>query len=110
MTDAKLKNGDIAADSTGRLLTASDYDAVFQSAMIRINSRLGAFVYDRTLGSRLDFTKAVDRDKAELLINEALADFENTYARVLEVGTTIKIELTINDERRTEEVRLSGNV
>lgn len=113
MIDAKIKDGDIVCDSTGRRLVVSDSDAVFQSAIISIVSKLGSFVYDRSLGSHLNELEVesdLAKEKAEIVINEALAGFENTYAEVLQLGESIKLKITINGESRTEEVRVSGNV
>lgn len=113
IVDVKIKNSDIATDSTGSFIKISDSDALFQRALICIGAKLGSFIYDRELGSQ---TEQVDKSdeyavqKAELIINEALAQFENTYARVIEFSDTIKLEITIGNESRTEEVRPNGNV
>ena len=44
------------------------------------------------------------------MANEALADFEDTYAEALELGDKLKLKITIDGESRTEEVRLGGNI
>lgn len=111
MVDVKLNNGDVVCDSTGKRLTVTDSDALFQSAIISIGTKLGSFVYDRSLGSRLsELDSDTTKEKAEIVINEALAGLENTYAEVLELGESVKLKITINGESRTEEVRVSGSV
>lgn len=113
MVDIKIKDGDIVKDSAGRFVSIEDSDALFQRAVICISSKIGSFIYDRNLGSNLsvtDFDTELAKEKAELIINEALAQFEDTYARVVEFGDTITLNITIGDEIRTEEVRLNGNV
>ena len=113
MVDIKIKDGDIVKDSAGRFVRIEDSETLFQRAVICISSKLGSFIYDRNLGSDLsvtDFDTELAKEKAELIINEALAQFENTHARVIEFGDKIKLHITIGDESRTEEVRLNGNV
>lgn len=107
MTDIKLKDGDIALLSDGNTTRLSGIDAQFQRAMICIKAKKGAFVYDRTLGSELERVRA-DKNgsaqKAQLVINEALAGFENAFAQVTHYGEKITVMLTIDGECRTMEV------
>ena len=113
MIDIKVKDGDTVKDSTGKLLEISDKDVLFQRVLICIGVKNESFIYNRNLGSRLsklDFNAEDAKEKAELIINEALAEFEDTYVKVLEAGEAIKLEITIGDESRIEEVRLNGNV
>ena len=113
MTDVKIKDGDVVVDSTGRYEIISDTDALFQRAEICIGARLGSFIYDRQTGSEIRSIKAEDdlaKEKAELVINEALAEFEDTKAVVLQYGDIIKLTITIGDESRDTEVRLYGNI
>ncbi len=113
MTDIKIKDGDAVVDSSGQHEMIYDSDALFQRVQICIGARLGKFVYDRELGS---YVREIARDteyareRAELVINEALAEFENTYASVSEYGEFIKLTVTIGDESRDMEVRLYGNI
>lgn len=107
MTDIRLKDGDIALLSDGSTKRASGIDAQFQRAMICIKAKKGAFVYDRTLGSELERVRADENgsaQKAQLVINEALAGFENAFAQVVQYGEKITVELTVDGERRTMEV------
>lgn len=114
MTDVKIINGDAVTDSTGNYKMLSDTDALFQRAVICIAAKSGSFFYDRNLGSNLrsinsesDFAK----QRAELVINEALAELENTYAEVLEYsGDIIKLKITIGNESKIAEVHLYGNI
>ena len=112
MTDAKLKNGDIALDSAGRFEMLSDLDSRFQRAMICINAAKGSFIYDRDLG--VDFEDEVSvaefKDKTEQVFNEALARLKNTSAKVVEVGKRLVVTITVDGESRTEEVRTYGQV
>ena len=113
IVDAMIKNGDVATDSTGRFIEISDSDVLFQRALICISAKLGSFIYDRQLGSQAEQVDMSDDNalqKVELVINEALAQYEDTYAKVIEFSDTIKLEITIGDESRTEEVRPNGNV
>ncbi len=113
MIDVKLSNGDVVADSTGRFVQVSDNDALFQRALICIGAKLGSFIYDRNLGSdvsKVELSDTYTDQKAELIVNEAIAQFENTYAKVIEYGDTLKLELEIGNESRIEEVHLNGNV
>lgn len=113
MTDVKIKDGDVVVDSTGKYEIISDTDALFQRAEICIGARLGSFIYDRQTGSEIRSIKAEDdlaKEKAELVINEALAEFEDTKAVVLQYGDIIKLTITIGDESRDTEVHLYGNI
>lgn len=113
MIDIKVRNGDSVKDSTGKLLKIEDTDVLFQRVLICIGVKRESFIYNRNLGSKLgeiDFNAENAKEKAELIINEALAEFENTYVKVLEIGKTMKLEITISGESRTEEVQLSGNI
>ena len=113
MIDAKIENGDTVVDSSGNVVMISDSDALFQRAVMCISAKLGSFIYDRKLGSRLaefDLTVTNAKGRAEVLANESLADFEDTYAEVLELGDKLKLKITIDGESRTEEVRLGGNI
>ena len=113
MTDVKIKNGDAVVDSTGRNEMISDKDALFQRAQICIGARLGSFIYDRQTGSdirSIDSESEFAKENAELIINEALAQFEDTKAVVLEYGDTIRLTVTIGGESRDTEVHLYGNI
>lgn len=113
MIDFKIKNGDVVVDSAGRLIRLSDKDALFQRAVICMSARYGEFIYNRGLGSHATEINADDEDyikKLELVLNEALAEFDNSYVRVIECGQTIITELTIDGESRTEEVLLVGSL
>lgn len=113
MTDVKIKNGDAVVDSTGRYEMLTDKDALFQRAQICIGARLGGFIYDRQTGSdirSIDKDSDLAKENAELVINEALAQFENTKAVVTEYGDIIKLTVTIDCESRNTEVHLYGNI
>lgn len=113
MIDIKVKDGDNVKESTGKLLKIEDRDVLFQRVLICIGVKSESFIYNRNLGSHLseiNFSSDDAKEKAELIINEALAKFEDTYVRVLEIGETMRLEITISGESRTEEVRLNGNV
>lgn len=113
MIDCKIENGDISVDSTGRFVKITGKEALFQRAMICISARLGEFVYDRGLGSRrCEIKKGGENDsqRLELVLNEALASFENTYVSVLEFGEKIRVNICIDGECRTEEVYMFGNI
>ncbi len=108
MVDARIKDGDLAADSAGNVDIVSGADALFQRALICITVPLGSFVYNRELGSR---HTAADAERIELVLSEALADYPETTVRVLSVtDESVRLELIINGESRVEEVRLFGDV
>lgn len=106
MIDIALKNGDVAKDSAGKRVALNDIDAKFQRVKICIAAKLGGFIYDRAMGSQ--YRQDMDADTAELIINEALARFENTYVKVLGTGSTLKLAVFIDGERREQEVRFYG--
>lgn len=113
MIDCRIEKGDIALDSTGRFVRITEKEALFQRVMICISARLGEFVYDRGLGSRINEIEMDGTDSSqrlELVLNEALARFENTYVSVIEFGEKIKVKICINGECRTEEVYMLGNI
>lgn len=113
MTDVKIKYGDAVVDSTGRYEMITDKDVLFQRAQICIGARLGNFIYDRETGSdirNVDAESDLAKENAELIINEALAQFEDTKAVVLEYGDIIKLTVTIGGESRNTEVHLYGNI
>lgn len=113
MTDVKIENGDAVSESTGQSVMIFDTGALFQRAEICIAAKMGSFIYDRNLGSlvrNVEQNGENAKEKAELVINEALAEFENTRAEVTEYGGTLKFILTINGESRNTEVHLNGNV
>lgn len=113
MIDCKIENGDISVDSTGKFVRIAEKEALFQRVMICISTRLGQFVYDRGLGSEINKIEKDGNDslqRLELVLNEALARFENTYLTVLEFGEKIKVRICIDGESRTEEVYMFGNI
>lgn len=113
MTDVRIKNGDAIVDSTGRYEMICDKDVLFQRAEICIGARLGGFIYDRHTGSdirSIDAESSLAKENAELVINEALAQLENTKAVVTEYGDVVKLTITIGEESRNTEVHLYGNI
>ena len=113
MTDVRIKDGDAVVDSTGNYEMISDTDALFQRAQICIGAKLGSFIYDRETGSDIrsvDVESNLAKERAELIINEALAHFEDTRAVVLEYGEVIMLTITIGGESRNTEVHLYGNI
>lgn len=114
MTDYKITGGDNVLDCAGRPVRLDGNDAKFQRAFICASARLGGFIYDRTIGSRREEINLSDSSaggRLQLVINEALARFENTCARVDEYSESgMTLTITIDGESRTEEVRFYGNV
>lgn len=109
MIDAKIKNGDVAVDAAGRIARIGDIDARFQRAMICMTVPKGSFVYDRELGA-LNSVSLPDA-KTELLLNEALAKYEDAAVSLIERDDSgIRVCITIGGESRTEEVRYYGNL
>lgn len=108
MVDAKIKDGDLAADSSGNVETVSGADALFQRALICLKVPLGSFIYERELGAR---HISADAQRLELMLGEALADYPETSVKVLSAtDENVRLEIIINGESRVEEVRLFGDV
>lgn len=108
ITDVLIKDGDIVLDSSGNTVMLSGIDAKFQRAMLCIKAKRGKFIYNRELGSHLDdvlASKNSSAQRAELEINEALAGFDNTFARVSQCGEQLVVELNIDGEIRFLEVQ-----
>lgn len=109
MRDTMIKNGDIVIGSSGNTVLLEGTDAKFQQAVLCISAKLGRFVYDRNLGSKVLLQdKTLSAKQTELLANESLAKMENTYASVKSVGRQITIDLTVGDI--TREVQINGNL
>lgn len=108
ITDVLIKDGDIVLDSSGNTVMLSGIDAKFQRALFCIKAKRGKFIYNRELGSQLDdfFTnESCSAQTAELEINEALAGFDNTFARVSQHGEQMIAEINIDGEIRILEVQ-----
>lgn len=112
MTDVKILNGDVALDSAGRMIRLCDTDARFQRAVISASVKKGSFIYDRSLGCEYIYDPGdiMSQRKVALGINESLARFGNASAAVINIDTDILLQITIDSESRTEEVRLIGNL
>ena len=107
--DTMIKNGDIVIGSSGNTVLLEGTDAKFQQAVLCISAKLGGFVYDRNLGSKVLLqNKTLSAKQTELLANESLAKMKNTYASVKSVGRQITIDLTVDDI--TREVQINGNL
>lgn len=107
MTDIKTENGDIVLDSSGNTVRLSGDDELFQRAKTCIKAEKGRFIYDRQLGSQLAKTlndENATAQRAQLVINEALAKFDNAFASVQSCGDKVKFMLTINGKTRSAEV------
>lgn len=108
MRDTMIKNGDIVIGSSGNTVLEGS-DAKFQQAVLCISAKLGGFVYDRNLGSKVLLQdKTLSAKQTELLANESLAKMKNTYASVKSVGRQITIDLTVDDI--TRKVQINGNL
>lgn len=103
-----LENGDIKRGNTGSAVIISGTDAEVQRVLICASAVKGGFVYDRSLGSDYEFD--MDEAQAESVINEALAGFENTYARVLESGDTLRLGIETPGGLVEKEVIFYGKV
>lgn len=112
MTDIKIVDGDVAVDSTGKYIRLNEKEARFQRALISITASLGDFVYDRNLGARrIDNIGSDDAlQRLELVLNEALARFEDTYVTIISFDDIAVVKITIDDESRIEEVHLYGQI
>ena len=105
MIDAKIKNGDLGGQTApAELPISGGSDALFQRALICMTVPKGSFVYDRELGA-LNSVSLPDA-KTELLLNEALAKYEDAAVSLIERDDSgIRVCITIGGESRTEEVR-----
>lgn len=108
ITDVLIKNGDIVLDSSGNTVMLSGIDAKFQRALFCIKAKRGKFIYNRELGSHLDNVLSNENSpaqRAELEINEALAGFDNTFAKVSQSGDKLIAQISIDGEVRNLEVQ-----
>ena len=97
MRDIMIKNGDTVINSSGSTVLLEGLDAKFQQAVICISAKLGGFVYDRELGSTVALqSKTLSAKQLELLANESLAEMENAFASIKNVGRKITIDLTVD--------------
>ena len=108
-----LKNGDVELDSLGGAIILDGFDAAVQRALICLNSRRGAFIYDRSLGVPVLSPGSgcrIDRQRLEMLINEALAVNDDIYVEVLSADESLKIRINAGNQSRIEEVFPFGDV
>ncbi len=113
MVDVMLKNGDIELNSMGGAVMLGGFDAAVQRALICLNTRRGSFIYDRSLGVPPLSPGSgcrIDRQRLEMLINEALADSEDIYVEVLSADESLKIRINAENQSRIEEVFPFGDV
>lgn len=109
MRDIMIKNGDTVINSSGSTVLLEGLDAKFQQAVICISAKLGGFVYDRELGSTVVLqSKTLSAKQLELLANESLAEMENAFASIKNVGRKITIDLTVDGI--TREVQINGYI
>ena len=98
MRDIMIKNGDTVINSSGSTVLLEGLDAKFQQAVICISAKLGGFVYDRELGSTVAL-------QSKTL---SLAEMENAFASIKDVGRKITIDLTVDGI--TREVQINGYI
>ena len=112
MRDVKWEYGDIVLDSAGRAELLSESDSEFQRALIRMTARRGSFIYDRELGADCGgISGELILKKYDQAFTEALAPYENTFARTVEqTEDGVRAEITVNGETKTEEVRHYGEL
>ena len=109
MRDTMIKNGDIVIGSSGNTVLLEGTDAKFQQAVLCISTKLGGFIYDRNLGSKVLLQdKTLSAKQTELLANESLAEMENAFASIKDVGRKITIDLTVDGI--TREVQINGYI
>ena len=110
MRDVRWENGDIVRDSSGRHELLSPRDTAIQRAVIRMSARRGCFIYDRELGSDWNnINGCLILKKYDQAFSEALAPYENTFARSLALTMNgVRTEISVNGERKTKEVRRYG--
>lgn len=111
--DTELKNGDYSTDIYGRLVEIGGKKQLEQSLMICLCVPKGAFVYNRTLGSRLKKMKGASDDEirgeilsaAEGIIGAELDEFsaDDTGLTVIFDSNEEKIEITVAFENEETE-------
>lgn len=102
--DTELKNGDYNTDIYGRLVEISGKKQLEQSLMICLCVPKGAFIYDRTLGSRLKKMKGANED---LLRSEILAATERVTEAELDSFTVNDTELTVIFDTAGEKISVT---
>ena len=111
MRDVLLADGAAVGDGEGNYIRLGDLDARFLRALVAMNVRRGRFIYRRSLGFRSNDVDQRDMEQSvTLLLNEALAPYENTAVLVTELGDAVKVEVTVDDETREGEVRFYGQL
>lgn len=103
MTDVKIENGDTAR-SGSPLLT--DSEARVQRVLVRTGTHRGSFIYDRALGT--SYTDELNDEQAQVVLNEALAGYENTSVTLLNRGEGMRLGITTEDGYCEREVRFYG--
>lgn len=68
--DLLLENGDFKKNSNGKPMKISGLEELKQQIYIRLKTRLGSFIYDRSLGSEI--TANTESNKLTELIQKAL--------------------------------------
>lgn len=105
-TDTLIKNGDIAVDSGGRYIHISGNEELLQKAYISICAKHGGFVYNRELGcelNRTDFDDENFKEKINLIMSQAMADYPGVKAEVIAVRKPkFSIRLSCNGSVREE--------
>lgn len=106
MIDAKIQNGDVAADPGGSPVMLSGTDAAFQRAVICMTAPKGSFVYDRELGTLPCVPD--DSERLALVFSEALAGFEDTVVESVRLEESAAF-VTLTAEGETREVEVCAN-
>ncbi|MEE0873226.1 MAG: hypothetical protein UIH27_07115 [Ruminococcus sp.] len=103
MTDIRLENGDAVRNGAPML---TDSEARVQRVLVRTGVRQGSFIYNRALGS--EYTEDLSDAQAQAVLNEALADCENTRVTLLSRDEGLLLGIVTEDGYCEREVRFYG--
>lgn len=96
MRDTMIKNGDIVIGSSGNTVMLEGSDAKFQQAVLCISAKLGGFVYDRNLGSKVLLQdKTLSAKQTELLANESLAKMKIPMQALSRLADRLRLTLRL---------------
>jgi len=108
VNDVMLENGDIKLDETDAAVIIDGEEARIQRVLICAAAQRGRFVYDRELGS--DYIGTMSARDAEMVINEALSEYDEGYVRVLECGETLRLGIETDGGIVEREVHFYGDL
>lgn len=112
--DVLIRNGDVAARSSGDYIYIDGLDEAVQRVRIAALTVKGSFIYDRGLGTDYGSLRADDElivEKLDMLIKEACCDIADTDVEALSFNSethTAVIRVIYSGDATDTEVDLTG--